>query len=814
MRRPVTFTGVPGHPFQPAVLWNAGLVFSPLTYARAPGSSDLKLSGPPGLMRELEGCEADALQVEFSLGSAFRFPDRMDNTSGEFAQELLEGRMPIVVSRASCDGLDWTCLAFSRLPRGREARTGSETLLTEVRWTAGNPSSRPLPAQLACHLSAPHVTLGYKVALDERARPYARALRWAPPLLLDDRAKARLAAIAETAGEIAFHSALPDDLLSQSASPLAEWHLAQDVLLFQAEVPPGDAVSFRLLLPYFAVEPARLQHALRTTFDQALARSRRYWTRELGRSGAIQTPERVVSDSFHTYLYQAMLAAGRKPRAGHWILKTSPCHYEGLWGAHASIAAFSLDLCRKHRWSRRVLDTFLANQGPIPDSITRLFGDRPVGDTEGFSDHPGFLGNIEGFMAVLWAHYHGWTMWAIGQHARLTNDWDWLRGHADQLALACEWIADQRGRTKRLGASGEKALSYGLLPAANAFDWGFGHMFWSDAHTYRGLAEAARCLDRIGHPRAAEFLHEAESYRQDIISSVTRSRDASPRVPLDDGSSLPFVPMSVEMRDYFAPDWTYVACGPLNLAWAGVVPADHEVIEQVLGFLDAGRPLGEWDEAAGKHQGWDWASRAPADDDFLEATRPTSGRCHLWRRGMTYEPGWIPQAFTFLARDDLPALFEHFYSLISHGGQHVDLRSPIEQRDGVPWTQPGQANLLWLMRTMLLREEGERLILAGSCPRAWLADGSRIAVRGLPTFFGSVTYDLTSHTSQGRIAGALLLDLHHRPAAISLRLRHPDGALPRAVRVSERCSSDQLTDQAGSEWISLPSEDCVFEVLY
>ncbi len=742
MQRPATFPGVPGHPFQPTVLWNAGLLFSPLLYARPLDGEALKLSGPLGLMRELEGFEADALQVEFSFGAECHFPDRMDNTTGEIAQELLDGRMPVVISRLKHEGLEWTCTVFCRLLRGSEARTGKEDLLTEVRWTAHNPTSQAISARIACHLAGPHVTLGYKVAQSEKAPRYGRALGWGGKLLCDDRGKARLAATAE-GGEIAFHRRLPKELLDGAKSPLEEWRLAQDVMTFTATIEPGASASLRLLLPYFAVETEVLTKALEVSCEEALASCQAYWKKQLGRA-TIATPEQIVNDSYDAYLYQGMLATGRRARSGHWILKTSPNNYEGLWGAHASIGAFSMDLRGQHGLSRKVYETFLANQGPIPSDIFTLRGgDGRPAETEGFSDHPGFLGSIDGFMAFLWAFYNGWTMWAIGQHARLTGDWDWLAGHADRLALACEWIAEQRKRTM-LTEGGEKVLSYGLLPASNAFDWGFGHMFWSDAHTYRGIKEIADCLARIGHARGAEFQREAEAYRQDIIASVSRCREASPRVPLDNGSSLPFVPMSVEMRDYFAPDWTYVACGPLNLAWAGVVPADHELIEQVLAVLEAGRPLGAWDDEKKKYQGWDWAERTPVDVDFNECTRPAQGRCYWWRHKMTYEPGWIPQAFTFLQRDELPALFEHLYSLISNGGQHVEIRSPIEQRDGVPWCQPGQANLLWLIRDMLVREDGNTLTLAGACPREWLAPGKRIAVADLPTHFGAVSLEIKS----------------------------------------------------------------------
>jgi hypothetical protein len=252
-----------------------------------------------------------------------------------------------------------------------------------------------------------------------------------------------------------------------------------------------------------------------------------------------------------------------------------------------------------------------------------------------------------------------------------------------------------------------------------------------------------------------------------------------------------------------------VACGPLNLAWAGVVPANHELIDQTLAFLEAGRPLGAWVEEKKKYQGWDWGAQTPADEDFLEATRPKEGRAYLWRHKMTYEPGWPPQAFVFAERDDIPALLEHFYSLISNGGQHVDLRTPIEQRDGVPWTQSGDAVLLWLMRNMLVREQGSDLLLASTCPRRWLADGGTVGVTGLPTYFGTVTFRLQSEVGRGVVYGRFRFDFRTKPERVLLRLRHPDGALPREAEADGKPLA--LT---GGEWVSLPLTTRRLEVRY
>jgi hypothetical protein len=556
------------------------------------------------------------------------------------------------------------------------------------------------------------------------------------------------------------------------------------------------------------VRPEVLTEALETPFEQADGDTRSYWNSQFANAGKIRTPEPLVDDVFDAMLQHALIATGKRAKHGHWILKTSPNNYEGLWAAHATIAAWSMDARGHHDWARRVHETFLLNQGPVPRDMLAV-GDHQAGG-EGFSDHPGFLGNIDKFMAVLWMFYHGWAMWGIGQHYRFTGDRDWIKRYVDQLVLACEWIVDQRQRTMRNDDSGEPVRHFGLLPAGNAFDWGSGNFFWSDAHNWRGFREVCDVLALIGDPRAEALSAQCEEYRRDLIRSVERSRDAAPPVPLDDGSTIPFVPMDAQRLDYNQPDWTYVACGPLHLAWAGVVPADHELIDQTLAFLGAGRPVGPPDPNSGHRPGWTISSHGigvPADEEFRPAMCPDTGRALFWRHKMCYEPGWVVQSFVYQDRDQIGDFLEHLYSLIGPGGMHVPVRSPVESRDGVPWTQCGDALLLWLIRRMLVDERGGELLLARYIPRAWLADGQKVEFEELPTHFGRTSVLIESNVASGSISATIHPPTRQTPKLIRLRLRHPEGLMPREVRVNgqphDRTQRDEILIEPGIELLKV-----------
>lgn len=50
---------------------------------------------------------------------------------------------------------------------------------------------------------------------------------------------------------------------------------------------------------------------------------------------------------------------------------------------------------------------------------------------------------------------------------------------------------------------------------------------------------------------------------------------------------------------------------------------------------------------------------------------------------------------------------------------------------------------------MLLREEGNKLLLLSCIPESWLDDGKVIEVRDAPTYFGKVSFKVQSFRSKG-----------------------------------------------------------------
>jgi hypothetical protein len=142
----------------------------------------------------------------------------------------------------------------------------------------------------------------------------------------------------------------------------------------------------------------------------------------------------------------------------------------------------------------------------------------------------------------------------------------------------------------------------------------------------------------------------------------------------------------------------------------------------------------------------------------------------------------------FLADNDQPdQLVLSLYGMVAAGmtpgtytsGEAVSVlpvHGAYERAMFMPPNAGANASYLGTLRELLVHERRgplgapAGLDLAFSTPRAWLADGQEIDVRGAPTSFGKVTYSLARHAST--IEAKLVLPAH---AHARLRLRLPAG---------------------------------------
>ena len=155
IKRPVTFMGAPGFPWQCAALWNTGVMVSPVPnfYAADPRYANMA----PILYDELAGRFEDALHLTFSFGKDRHIPDKENNLGGQVTQELLEGRMPVIINRLQHGGVDWKSTAHAGLLGVAEAVTVFTPGAREIRrltCCVARPSSSSRLAPLSMTLSS------------------------------------------------------------------------------------------------------------------------------------------------------------------------------------------------------------------------------------------------------------------------------------------------------------------------------------------------------------------------------------------------------------------------------------------------------------------------------------------------------------------------------------------------------------------------------------------------------------------------------------------------------------------------------------
>jgi hypothetical protein len=109
-------------------------------------------------------------------------------------------------------------------------------------------------------------------------------------------------------------------------------------------------------------------------------------------------------------------------------------------------------------------------------------------------------------------------------------------------------------------------------------------------------------------------------------------------------------------------------------------------------------------------------------------------------------------------------------------------------------------SFLETLRLMLVQETPAGLQLGFATPRAWLRAGRRIAVSGVPTAFGPLSYSLTA--SAHEVAVHVDIPSGSRARTILLRLRLPAGkrilGLSAHYRFDRATSTIELPSRAGS----------------
>ncbi len=312
---------------------------------------------------------------------------------------------------------------------------------------------------------------------------------------------------------------------------------------------------------------------------------------------------------------------------------------------------------------------------------------------------------------------HGQLIYTAAEHYRFTGD----RGLAEELWPAVRAAANylERLRAQRLTPefdSPERRACRGILPESVSHEGYLAHpvhSYWDDFWALRGLGDAAQLAGALGRGADAAHLRgERDALHECLYASIAATIAAR---------GLATLPGSVEWAD-FDPS---ASANALAIADAiECLPADllARTYDQYLaGFRK--RQSGELD----------WANYTPYEIRIIGAL------VRLGRRADAHE-----LLAAFLA-DRRPLAWNQWPEIAWR-----DPHSPGHLGD-LPHTWVGAEYVLAVLSLFAYeRPADDALVLAAGVPAAWLAGGFELAVDGLATAFGALSYRLRA-PEDGRV---------------------------------------------------------------
>jgi hypothetical protein len=433
---------------------------------------------------------------------------------------------------------------------------------------------------------------------------------------------------------------------------------------YKLPLAPGEETTLIFKMPYAPLDARDpyLAQARAANFDDYLQRTTDFWDKVFARGIDISLPENKVADSFKANLVYDLIA--RDKVGEDYIQTVNKFHYHAFWLRDASYIVRMYDLSGYPDIARQVLDYFPRWQQPDGNFVSQG-------------------GQFDGW---------GQTMWAYGEHYRITHDAAFAAHVYPSVQRAVAWLIAAR-RNDPLN----------LIPATTPGDNEdiSGHVTGHDFWALVGLKNAIAIADGLGHT------DDAAAWRleySDFLTALVRQLD---KITASTGG---YIPPGLD--------------APGGQDWGNMLSVYPEVI------LD------------------------PHDSKVTATLRAT--RAKYQEGIMTYGDGrWLHHYLTMknteteVIRGDEQTALEELYAILLHtSSTHAGF-----EYDVIPWgTRDFGQNLAphgWfaakyraLLRDMMVREQGDDLHLLSVISPAWAVAGKEISVRRAPTNFGQVNFSL------------------------------------------------------------------------
>ena len=704
--------GVDGNRQEIAIMYNGDILIERSSLKSKPTDRE------PLLWPEKE----DHLLYHVMTGSTIDCHDGEDDTR----QWILDGYLPVVFSEWQTEGIRYRMQSFAALlgePTDKSEQRGDEPTLLLNKILITNTQNKPSVAHLWIAMQHPE-----KLVMTDNC---VMAIADLENGEVYQRPRLRFCFGGGNRGQGLITS-------TEKYPSLFSYEIALD---------PGESHEVNLRVPFVTFEGSGYQNNIMSLdFDVKLQETVEYWKSLINSGAQIVTPERLINDFARFQLAHIAITADPDPLTGLTMLPAATYSY-GVCANESVHQIRSLDLRGYHDRAEKYLEPFIKLQGTR--NLHGLFKN-PDGAFHGLrisedTDYQTFNYNLD----------HGFVLWMICEHYKLTRNKDWASRVADNMVKACDFIIRERQASKRTDGD-NKVWEYGLLPPGHLEDPPEFHYWYAvNAYAARGMKQAGEVLKEIGHSEAERISKEAESYLEDLRRAARESMTRAPVVRLRDGTSVPFQPTRCLLRGR---DWGWIRdalYGPIHLLDCGIY--DPKSSEATWILKDAednvfiselyGRRLDDFEQ--------EWFSHG----------------------GITIQSNLLPNPLVYLKRGQPEHAIRAFYNSMA-ANLYPDVRvfceHPVEAygRGAGPFFKaPDESAFITWLRHLLIMEDDDVLKIMPGAPRAWFGAGKQIKCLDMPTYFGPVSF---STFSEG---DTVLVEIQppkrNPPETIELHVRQP-----------------------------------------
>ena len=399
---------------------------------------------------------------------------------------LVDGRYPIVRSRARSGGVTYTLETFAA------AVAGQPVNFVRVRMT--NRGRAPARAGWAI---ATQYTGGESRGSLRRFRfarpvtPLRSGLYYQPGYAFNARSVQHFEGRAFVRDGRALYITHPKPAGVRSRAVRSPKHAGPTTVAgttrYRVRLRPGRSVTLDFTVPTVPVQTPSAAYNTIAAASYATQRASvlSSWQRLIGRAMVVQLPERKVVDTFYTSLMNLLLS--RYQQDGYWIQTVNDLQYHAFWLRDSAAITSMFDLVGLHDVAAQDLRFFTTWQQP-----DGLFISRP-------DQYDGF----------------GQALWAYGDHVARTGDVAFAQAVLPAVSKAMAWLEKARAQD-----------SLGLLPPSTPRDNELvaGHLVGDNFWGVAGARAAATIARAAGEPQTAdEWAAEAAAYQATLDAQLRQA---------------------------------------------------------------------------------------------------------------------------------------------------------------------------------------------------------------------------------------------------------------------------------------------------